>query len=75
MLISFQIIFRFLQHFAISSSLGEESVCSGNLSNVFSDEAFENTTPESKKKVNYSWKYITLLYLAPRLLEANIAYE
>ncbi|XP_056616452.1 uncharacterized protein C20orf194 homolog [Triplophysa dalaica] len=42
---------RFLQHFAISSSLGEESVCSEHLSTVFSDEAPENTAPEPKKKV------------------------
>ncbi|XP_065153153.1 dynein axonemal assembly factor 9 [Paramisgurnus dabryanus] len=42
---------RFLQHFAISSSVGEESVCSDHLSAVFSDTVPENTTPESKKKV------------------------
>ncbi|XP_026079874.1 uncharacterized protein C20orf194-like isoform X2 [Carassius auratus] len=42
---------RFLQHFAISCSVGEESVCSDHLSTVFSDRAPENIKPESKKKV------------------------
>ncbi|KTG46092.1 hypothetical protein cypCar_00018473 [Cyprinus carpio] len=42
---------RFLQHFAISSSVGEESVCSDHLSTVFSDTVPENIKPESKKKV------------------------
>ncbi|XP_043110822.1 dynein axonemal assembly factor 9 isoform X2 [Puntigrus tetrazona] len=42
---------RFLQHFAISSSVGEESVCSDHLSTVFSDTASEKIKPESKKKV------------------------
>uniref|UniRef100_A0A672R6D5 Uncharacterized protein n=1 Tax=Sinocyclocheilus grahami TaxID=75366 RepID=A0A672R6D5_SINGR len=42
---------RFLQHFAISSSVGEESVCSDHLSTVFSNTAPENIKPESKIKV------------------------
>uniref|UniRef100_A0A8C1B984 Dynein axonemal assembly factor 9 n=1 Tax=Cyprinus carpio carpio TaxID=630221 RepID=A0A8C1B984_CYPCA len=42
---------RFLQHFAISSSVGEESVCSDHLSTVFSDTAPENNKHECKRKM------------------------
>ncbi|XP_051507188.1 dynein axonemal assembly factor 9-like isoform X1 [Myxocyprinus asiaticus] len=42
---------RFLQHFAISSSVGEESVCSDHMSAVFSDIVPESPKPESRKKV------------------------
>ncbi|XP_052007317.1 dynein axonemal assembly factor 9-like isoform X2 [Xyrauchen texanus] len=42
---------RFQLHFAISSSVGEESICSDHLSTVFSDIVSDSTKPESKKKV------------------------
>ncbi|XP_052469377.1 dynein axonemal assembly factor 9 [Carassius gibelio] len=42
---------RFLQHFAISSSVGEESVCSDHMSTVFSDTAPEINKPECKRKM------------------------
>lgn len=56
-------LLRFLQHFAISSSVGEESVCSDHLSSVFSDTAPENIKPESKKKVKYICMNVTQSYI------------
>ncbi|TRY60398.1 hypothetical protein DNTS_026829 [Danionella cerebrum] len=42
---------RFLQHFAFSSSVGEESVCSDHFSTVFSDKESESSPLQSNMKV------------------------
>ncbi len=70
-------LLRFLPHFAISSSVGEESVCSDHLSTVFSDTAPENIKPESNKKVKCMCINVTQAYIIYLTVHAggNIAYE